>query len=301
MSQCLNRRQFIGASAAAAAAALGRSSATAQESPPSPHTRPSVIKKAVLWNMLPDGLSVEDRFKLARDVGFEGMEITTLDDPQMVREFGRAADRTGVPVHSILSSAQWRKPLSSSDPAVVQESMANVELSLRNARDLGADAVLIVPGVVTPRDAYKDVYARSTNAIRVLADRAADAKVALAIEDVWNRFLLSPLEFVQFIDQFNSPWVRAYFDIGNVVLYAYPQDWIRTLRHRIVKLHAKDFNRDKFQWTPLLEGSVDWKEVRAALHEVGYCGYLTAELPAGDEAYLREVAVRMGRIIDGKV
>ena len=133
---------------------------------------------------------------------------------------------------------------------------------------------------------------------------AAAMKVTIAVEEVWNKFLLSPLEFARYVDEFDSPWVRAYFDVGNVVIYAYPQDWIRTLGPRIVKIHLKDFKFDRqngrFAWTALGEGDVDWPEVRRALAEIGYAGCVTTELPAGDAAYLKEVSVRVDRILMGE-
>ena len=121
---------------------------------------------------------------------------------------------------------------------------------------------------------------------------AEESKVIIAVEEVWNKFLLSPLEFARYVDEFKSPWVQAYFDVGNVVLYGYPQDWIRTLGKRIVKLHLKDFTfkaakrRDRVDRN-LKDGEIDWKEIHNALAEIGYKGDATVELSSGDEAYLR--------------
>jgi len=124
--------------------------------------------------------------------------------------------------------------------------------------------------------------------------------VIIAVEEVWNKFLLSLIEFAKYVDEFNSPWVRAYFDVGNVVLFGYPQDWIRTLGRRIVKFHLKDFKFETKQWVPLREGSIDWPEVRKAIGEIGFSGYLTVELPGGDAAYLREVSARVDKILAGE-
>ncbi len=129
----------------------------------------------------------------------------------------------------------------------------------------------------------------------------------IAVEEVWNKFLLSPLEFAHYVDEFKTPWVRAYFDVGNVVLYSYPQDWIRTLGKRIVKLHIKDF---KFQQNPqtrkreadfvnLGDGEIDWKEIHKALGEIGYQGSATVELSGGDREYLADVSKRFDRILEG--
>jgi hexulose-6-phosphate isomerase len=121
---------------------------------------------------------------------------------------------------------------------------------------------------------------------------------------VWNKFLLSPLEFVRYVDDFGSPWVKAYFDVGNVVLYAFPQDWIRTLGSRIVKIHLKDFNFDgrngRFTWKNIGEGDIDWPEVRRALAEIKYSGYVTTEVSGGDAAYLKDLATRVDRFLAGE-
>jgi len=118
--------------------------------------------------------------------------------------------------------------------------------------------------------------------------------IVIAVENVWNKFLLSPLEFARYVDEFDSPWLRAYFDIGNVILFGYSQDW---LDKRIVKIHLKDFKRKGYQWTNLLEGDVNWKQVRLALEEIGYDGFLTPELSGGDKAYLTDLSERIDRIL----
>jgi hexulose-6-phosphate isomerase len=130
---------------------------------------------------------------------------------------------------------------------------------------------------------------------------AKNLKVVIAIEEVWNKFLLSPLEFARYIDEFESPWVKAYFDVGNIVFYGYPQDWIRTLGKRIVKLHLKDFRfrNDRTEWLNLRDGDIDWRAVHAALQEVGFSGTATCELSGGDEAYLKDVSHRVDLILSG--
>ena len=162
-----------------------------------------------------------------------------------------------------------------------------------------------MPAVVDANTSYKDAYTRSQKVIREqLLPRAAEHKVVIAVEEVWNKFLLSPLEFARYVDEFNSPWLKAYFDVGNVVLYGYPQDWIRTLGPRIVKLHVKDFALDrragKYTWVNLGEGDIDWPEVRKALSEINYSGYMTTELSGGDEAYLKDLSARVDRILAGE-
>ncbi len=165
--------------------------------------------------------------------------------------------------------------------------------------------MLLVPAVVNAQTRYKDAYTRSQKQIRELLPLAAELKVIIAVEEVWNKFLLSPLEFARYVDEFKSPWLRSYFDVGNVVLYGYPQDWIRTLGKRIFKVHLKDFKMGK-GWKPVTaefvnlgDGDVNWPEVRAALGEVGYSGTVLAELDAGDLAYLTDVRKRIDRLVLG--
>jgi hexulose-6-phosphate isomerase len=177
--------------------------------------------------------------------------------------------------------------------------MAGMETSLRNAKVWGADVVLLVPAVVNPQTSYRDAYTRSQKQIRQLIPLAKELGVIIAVEEVWNKFLLSPLEFARYVDELDSPWVKAYFDVGNVVLFGFPQDWIRTLGKRIVRIHLKDFKSETRQFVPLREGSINWPEVRKALDEVGYRGFLTVELNEGDENYLKEVSARVDQIIAG--
>jgi hexulose-6-phosphate isomerase len=148
---------------------------------------------------------------------------------------------------------------------------------------------------------YDEAYERGVAAYKDCGKMAEEYGVTIGVENVWNKFLLSPIEFARYLDDFGSPWVRAYFDVGNILLYGYPQDWIRTLGKRIVKLHLKDFRiaKSTFEWVPLREGNIDWPEVYRALDQVGYSGTATCELPGGDEAYLREVSRRVDLILAG--
>lgn len=291
----VTRRKFL---AAGAAFAVAGPLMQAQRLP---------IRKGILMGMLPNDLSFIERFRLARDAGFEQVECRTTPDEKTADEIKRAAETTGLRIHSVMNASHWEFPLSSPDPAVVKKGVQGIETSLRNAHLWGADTVLVVPAVVDARTGYGDAWERSQKQIRTLIPLAQELKVILALEEVWNKFLLSPLEFVRYLDEFQSPWVRAYFDVGNVVLYGYPQDWIRTLGKRIVKLHLKDFQfkpdpvskKQVADWVPLREGAIDWKEVHKALGEVGYSGSATVELPGGDATYLREVSRRVDLILAG--
>jgi L-ribulose-5-phosphate 3-epimerase len=265
------------------------------------------IHRAIEYSMLPEKLSIPDRFKMARAVGFERIECPTTPDQKQAQAMKDAAEKAGIKIHSVMNMDHWKYPLSSPDPAVVEKTLNSARTSLRNAHFWGADTVLIVPAVVDANTSYRDAYTRSQASIRKLIPLAEELKVIIGVEEVWNKFLLSPLEFAKYIDEFQTPWVRAYFDVGNVKLYGYPQDWIRTLGNRIVKLHIKDFSfrhepgteKSVAEWVPLLEGDIDWKAVYDALGEIGFHGTATVELPGGDEAYLREVFRRLTMILNG--
>jgi hexulose-6-phosphate isomerase len=287
----MNRRDFLTASALPLAA-----KGAAAPGPRLP------IRKAVLISMLPKEMSYADRFKLAGDVGFQAVECQTVTGQDEMEQIKKASEAAKIPIHSVMNMKHWKFPLSSSDPAVVAESMKGMETSLRNAHFWGAETVLLVPAVVDPKTSYKDAWVRSQENIRKLIPLAEELKVVIALEEVWNKFLLSPLEFVTYVDEFKSPWIRSYFDVGNVVLFGYPQDWIRTLGKRIVKVHLKDFRYKNHlaEMVPLREGDIKWPEVYKAFAEVGYHGTATVELPAGDEAYLREVGRRVDLIFSGE-
>ena len=284
----MNRRNFLAAASLAAA--------------PAPAAARLPIRKAVLLSML-DAPDYTSKFQLAREAGFEEVEAHQCDDPREAEEIKKAADAAKVRIHSVMNRDHWGSPLSSAEPAVVEKSMNAMRTSLRNAHLWGADTVLLVPAVVNPATSYKQAWDRSRQRIGELIPLAEKLKVVIAVEEVWNKFLLSPIEFAQYVDSFKSPWVRAYLDVGNVVLYSYPQDWIRTLGKRIVKLHLKDFkfhkNGNKAEFVNLREGEIDWKEVHAALGEIGYKGSATVELRKGNKEYLTDVSRRVDQILEG--
>jgi hexulose-6-phosphate isomerase len=259
------------------------------------------IKKAVEFNMLPASLPILERFQISRQAGFEEIECPTTPDPVKAEEILDASRQTGLRIHSVMNAEHWRSPLSSADPAVVEKSLEGMRTSIANAKMWGADTVLLVPAVVNPETTYAQAWERSQRNIRKLIPLVQESKVIIGIEEVWNKFLLSPLEFARYVDEFQSPWIRAYFDIGNVAITGYPQDWIRTLGKRIVKLHVKDFSFKKrvAEFTALLEGEIDWRAVHAALSEIGYQGTATVELSAGDAAYLKDVGDRFEKILAG--
>src|SRR6266403_883155 len=299
-----SRRDFVKSAVTAACTAVCgegsfRAAMAASPSPSAPYASPLPIKKGVLLDMLPEKLRYADRFKMARDVGFEVVQVPTEPDERKAEEIKKAADGANIRIDSVMNMDHWKYPLSSNDPAVVEKSLAGMRTSLHNAKLWGSDVVLLVPAVLDPQTSYRDAWTRSQKEICKLLPLAEELKVVIAIEEVWNRFLLSPLEMAKYIDEFQNPWVKAWFDVGNVVLYGYPQDWIRTLDKRIVKVHLKDFkrNKDSYAWVNLGDGDVDWAAVREAFAAIHYTGSATVELEAGNEAYLRDVSRRVDRLL----
>jgi hexulose-6-phosphate isomerase len=256
----------------------------------------STLRKALQFGMLPKQLSDADKFKLAKKCGFDGIEGSPMGDLEAARRLSELAREADVPIHSIVYGG-WGAPFSEADPKIIAKGIEGMETALRSAKALGAETVLLVPAVVKEDVSYGDAYKRSQACIRKLLPLAEELGIIIAVENVWNKFLLSPLEFARYVDEFDSPWLKAYFDVGNVIIYGYAQDWIRTLGKRIVKIHLKDFRRKGYEWTNLLEGDVNWKQVRLALDEIGYRGFVTTELHGGDEAYLTDLSERIDKII----
>lgn len=286
----IDRRDFLKYTAAVTAGAgiLEASLAGAEQSPP------NTCLKAVQFQMLPGELSDSEKFKLAVRCGFKGVESMPLESLDAARKQADAAQDAGVNIHSVLYG-WW--PSFLGDESTARKSLAEMEHALRCAKAMRADTVLLVPTRVTEDYSYGRAYDDSQALIRRLIPLAEELQVTIAVENVWNKFLLSPLEFARYIDAFDSSRVRAYFDVGNVIIYGFAQDWILTLGSRIAKIHLKDFKRSDYQWMPLGEGDVNWPRVSEALVKIGYTGYLTPEVKGGDEAYLTDLAKRIDRLV----
>lgn len=291
----VSRRRFLGMTTAALVAAS--LPLHAQDAKTAASRK---LKKGVKASMLPNDLPFEQQFALAKKCGFEGIDADRLDDLTDPKKYAELARAAGIPIHGVVFGG-WKTPLSSPDPEVQKKGVEGMQKALRDAKAMEVDTVLLVPAIVTDEVSYGDAYKRSQENIRKLIPTAEETGVTIAVENVWNKFLLSPLEFARYIDEFESPRVKAYYDIGNVILFGFSQDWIRTLGKRIVKLDVKDFKRDGSKWVNLLDGDVNWPEVLKAIDEIGYQGWITAELPGGDEEKLTEIATRLDKIIKGDV
>jgi len=259
------------------------------------------MRKGIYVGSLPKELAWSEKFALARKAGFDGVEIGTISDPEECREIKRAADDEGILIPSVMDSLHWKCPQSSPDPAIRQQGIDNLKRSLETASIVGADTVLLVPGVVTVDVSYEEAYNQSLASMEQVKRLAEEYKICVGLENVWNKFLLSPLEFRDFIDKVDSPYVKAYFDVGNIILYGYPEHWINILGNRIKKVHIKNFLRSTYTFTHLLYGDVNWKMVIKALKNIGYDDFLTAELPGYNECpdqMLYDTAAQMDRIIN---
>ncbi len=262
------------------------------------------MKKGICIGSVP-GESTGARFKLAKEAGFDGVEIGTLTDADARCDAAASAAEQGVEIFSVMNSKHWACPLSAADADVRAESRQGMLDSIATAKVVGADTVLLVPAVVNEATPYEIAYERSQAEIRKLIPDAAADGLTIAIENVWNKFLLSPMEFAAYIDEFEDRTVTAYFDVGNIVLYGYPQHWIRALGDRISKVHVKGFNAQESRFTYLIEDcTIDWNAVMAALETIGYDDYITAELPVDSEdpiGRVHSIAADMDRIIAGSV
>jgi len=196
-------------------------------------------------------------------------------------EIANLATDYDIQLKSLSTSLLWKYPLSSPDQNVREEGMNIIESMLRIASYIGMDTILVVPGVVSETVSYDECYERSQQVLRDLIPIAEKYQVKIGIENVWNKFLLSPLEMARYIDELESDYIGAYFDIGNVLQYGYPEQWIRILGKRIFKVHVKDFNQaigNIHGFTNLLSGHVNWKAVMKELRAIEYEDTLVAEL-----------------------
>jgi hexulose-6-phosphate isomerase len=264
---------------------------------------PKQMKKAVKWGMIQLDGSVLDKFKLLTELGFDGVELdapSNLDKSEVLK----ARDTTGLPIHGVVDSAHWNDTLSHPDPEVRSRGVQALEQALRDSKFYGGTTVLLVPAVVNKQVSYADAYKRSQAEIKKVLPLAGELEIKIGLENVWNNFLLSPLEEARYIDELESPQLGAYFDVGNVLRYGWPEQWIRTLGKRIVKVDIKEFSQKKMQdeglgkgfGVELLEGDCDWPAVMSALREVGYYGWGTAEIPGGGRERLQKIAALMDKI-----
>src|SRR5690554_7365090 len=263
------------------------------------------LKKSLGLGMISEDLSLSNKFKLSKDLGFEGVELNSSVDFSL-EEIKRAKENSGIETPTVVNKDHWNVPLSDPDPEVRKKCIASVAKSLEEIKDLGGDTVLVVPGVVNEKVSYEDAYITSQNSIRELIPYAEKTGMQIGLENVWNNFLISPVEAKRFIDEINHPLVGWYFDIGNVLRYGWPEHWIKTLNRRIMKLHIKEFSRELMNsaglWegfkVDLLKGDNNWPMVMKTVSDINHQGgWLTAEVSGGDRNHLKKISEQMDEII----
>lgn len=297
----MNRRDFLARSISGAVllGGVGWQAMGAELS----QARRRALKRGIMWGTVGVKGSVLEKMKAVKEAGFDGAEMNSHMDQEEVL---RARDATGLLIPSVCGVHHWNKPLSHPDPNVRQEGLEALKQTLRDAKRYGASSVLLVPAVVSKEVSYTDAYTRSQAEIRKAVPLAEELGVKIAIENVWNQFLLSPMEAARYVDEFNSPAVGWHFDVGNILNYGWPEQWIRVLGKRIQKLHIKEFSRkrrdDEGLWkgfdVKLLEGDDNWPAVMKAVDEVGYSGWVITEQGGGDTPEgLRDLVTRLDRIL----
>lgn len=302
----VDRRAFLRTGLSVAAAAMGgvtHAAGTVQQPASRTPATARRIRLSLKWGMIESSGSVLERFEIIQRAGYDGVEIDSPSDLNL-EDVIAASKKTGIIVEGVVDSVHWSQTLSSSDAAVRGRGVDALRHALKDCAKVGGTTVLLVPAVVNAGTSYADAYQRSQEEIRKVLPRASELGVKIAIENVWNKFLLSPLEAARYIDEFESEWIGWHFDIGNIVNDGWPEQWIRILDKRILKLDVKEFSRKKRDneglWKgfdcEIGEGDIDWKAVRAALRDIGYDdgkNWAAAEVGGGNELRLKEIRERM--------
>ncbi len=303
MEHGIDRRRLIEAGGAVLLGAGLSGNARARPAVFAPVARERNIKKALKIGMIGGDGSLADKFKLVADLGFDGVEMDSpnelaLDDVLAAKE------ASGLEIPGVVDSVHWRSTLGDLDPEVRAKGVAGLETALRDASAYGASTALLVPAVVNKGISYQDAYERSQAEIKKVLPLAEELGVSIAIENVWNQFLLSPLEAARYVDEFESDRVGWFMDVGNVVNYGWPEQWIEILGARVLKLDFKEFSRSKRDneglwkgFCELGEGDCDWPAVMAAVDAIGYEGWASAEVQGGDATRLRAISAWMDTIL----
>lgn len=293
----MNRRDFMMTSTAGVVGTAMSAKAGWTTANDAPSKR---ILKSLKIGMVGEGSNLLEKFKLVKAAGFDGVELDSPWDFDLDEAIDAKAS-TGLEIPGVVLSTHWSKPFNHPDDGVRTEARDSLRHALHDCKALGGTTVLVVPAVVNEAMSYSDAYKISQKEIGGLVPLAEELNISIAFENVWNHFLLSPLEAARYVDEFHSDHVGWYFDIGNIVNYGYPAQWIDTLGHRIMKLDVKGFSRQKRNdeglWkgfgVKIGDGDADWPRVNEALDRIGYRGWASAEVGGGGPDRLIEIAQRM--------
>ena len=272
-------------------------------STPAKATLTNGFKKSIMWGTIGIPGTVLEKCLAVKEAGFQGIEPNSHMNRREVIDSAKAA---GLIISDVCCSTHWEKPLSHPDAAVRQEGIAGAIVALEDAHAYGADAVLLVPGVVNDTVTYDECWNRSIEGINQLIPTAEKLKVKICVENVWNNFLLSPLEARHYVEQFNSRYVKFYFDCGNILMYGWPEQWIKILGDKIGRIHIKEFSkqtaekqgRSKGFGVALTEGNVNWAKVMDAIRKNYQSEWLTTEQGSNKTPEeLKDLSLRFDKIL----
>lgn len=250
--------------------------------------------------------SFEETLQQAKNASYEAIEICFRDDRDTkfddltdarIADMVKLAEDYGIELASSVGSGEPRPDVMTNDESVRKQSVDTVKRILETVKKFGIDTWLMVPGRVSETCHYDDAYYNAVVALRELAPFAEEIGVTIAVEQVWNRFLLSPMEWARFLCEINSPRVGLFFDTGNMVIQSYPEQWVKIVGTGVKKVHFKDFQRQGYEWKPLLEGDVDFPAVMAELRKIGYDDALLSEVSPG-LAPIEDTAQAIARIME---
>lgn len=248
------------------------------------------IRKAIGWEMIQEKLPPEDKFRLVKDVGIEGVEVNSRllkSGGVEPRELARASEKVGIPIHGVSGASH-----------------IDLKAILDEAAIYGATSVLHVVRA-DPQGSYLENYRRSQRVLREAIPHAEKRGIPILVENVWATFLIEPLTMARYLDELDSPFVKAYFDVGNVMRWGLPQQWIEVLGKRIAKIHVKEYSLKTamsqgmlkgFDF-PMGQGDIDWKRVREELARIPFHGWATAEVRGGDRQRLAQISAEMSAIL----
>ena len=273
------------------------------------------MKKGInIWSF--PQASIKENLVLAKDAGFEGVELALNGSGELsmtsteaeLKEIKKIADDLNLALYSLSCGLCWEYRLSDDDKTIRQKAKDMIKKQLDTAKILGADTALVIPGVVNvefsfpeKKVAYDVVYERALEGLNELKSHAEALKVNIGLENVWNKFLLSPMEMRDFIDKIGSEYVGSYLDVGNTMYCSYPEDWVRILGKRIKKVHFKDYRMQAgglHGFVDLLAGDVDYPEVVNALDEIGYDDWVSAEMIPNYKHYTETIIYNTSRSMD---
>jgi hexulose-6-phosphate isomerase len=253
----------------------------------------------------PSEWSYQETLQKAKDAGYEAFELCFRDDrdtnlgsmtDQKIQDMLKMAEDMEIELCAAVGSGEVRPDIMTCDEGVRRQSKDEIKRILEIVKKFGIDTWLLVPGRVSEECHYDDAYYNARDALLNLAPFAEEIGVTIAVEYVWNRFLLSPMEFARFLGEIGSSRVGLYFDTGNMVIQSYPEQWVKIVGTGVKKVHFKDFKRQGYEWKPLLEGDVDFPAVMAELRNIGYDDALISEVSPGIES-LEATALKIRKIM----